>query len=126
MFKKGDILLPVGRIKRKNWLNGLYHPAVIWQDTYDGNGDFSGIMLTSRKPNEIFDNILMAENHFESGHEIVFSNSHFVNHVFIKFEEWGPFDLVGRLRSEGIAFIENHLKLNSIGAFAEYRNAVIK
>jgi hypothetical protein len=126
MFKKGDILLPESRIKRKNWLNGLYHPAVVWQDTYDGNGDFSGIMLTSSEPNGIFDNVLMAENHFEIGYEITFSNSHFVNHVFIKFEGWGPFELVGRLTSEGIAFIENHLKMNSIIAFTEYRDAAIK
>ena len=56
-----------------------------------------------------FDNILMAANHFEAGYEVVFSNTHFVNQVFVKFQGWGSFELVGRLTTEGIEFIEKHL-----------------
>jgi hypothetical protein len=125
MFSKGDILLPSNRVARIAWLNGLYHPAVVWDDFYDGNRDFHGIMLTHREPNGQFNNILMATNHFENGHEVVFSNTHFVNQLFIKFQGWGAFGLVGRLTEEGIEFIENHLNKNSSPIeFIQYRQLV--
>lgn len=79
MFKKGDILLPLNRVNRREWLNGLFHPAVVLDNFYDGNSDFQGIMLTHTAPNGQFNNILMADNHFENGNEVVFSNTHFVN-----------------------------------------------
>lgn len=113
MFNKGDILLPSNRVARRDWLKGLFHPAVVWNDFYDGNSDFLGIMLTHTARNGQFDNILMAANHFEYGYEVVFSNTHFVNQLFIKFQGWGRFELVGKLTAEGIEFIENHLNTNS-------------
>ncbi|HCQ15650.1 MAG TPA: hypothetical protein DIU20_05275 [Cryomorphaceae bacterium] len=110
---------------RKNWLNGLFHPAVVWDESYDGNSDFCGIMLTHREPNGQFDNIPMAVNHFENEHEIVFSNSHFVNQLFVKFQSWGAFELVGRLTEEGIEFIENNLNTNSFPMeFIQYKQLV--
>lgn len=113
MFNKGDILLPSSKVAKRDWLNGLFHPAVVWDDNYDGNNDFHGIMLTHTAPNEQFHNILMASNHFEIGHEVVFSNTYFVNQIFIKFQGWGAFKLVGRLSLDGIEFIENHLNTNT-------------
>src|SRR5688572_14037542 len=96
-FTKGDILLPSNRVARKNWLNGLFHPAVVWDDAYDGNTDFSGIMLTHSPPLGGFNNILMTKNHFEVGYSIIFSNTYFVSQIFTKFQQWGPFELAGKL-----------------------------
>lgn len=126
MFK-GDILLPTNRVNRRNWLNGLFHPAVVWNDFYDGHSDFQGVMLTHSPPNRQFDNILMSANHFENGHEVVFSNTHFANQLFIKFQNWGDFEIVGRLTVEGIEFIVNHLNMNSQPMeFIQYRQLVIR
>ena len=113
MFKKGDILLPSNRVAKIDWLDGLHHPAVVWDDFYDGNSDFKGIMLTHSGPNGHFDNILMSANHFEAGHEVEFTNTHFVNQIFVKFQEWGPFELVGMLTSDGIKFLNKHLNKDS-------------
>lgn len=125
-FIKGDIVLPSNRVAWKNWLKGLYHPAVVWDDVYDGGVDFSGIMLTHRGPNKRFANILMAANHFENGYEVGFSNTHFVNQVFIKFYNWGPFELVGRLTPVGVEFIESRLQPEAFPIeFIAYRDAMI-
>ena len=127
MFSKGDILLPSTRVNGREWLNGLFHPAVVWDNFYDGNSDFQGVMLTHTAPNGQFDNILMAANHFENGHEVVFSNTHFVNQLFIKFQGWGALKLVGRLTAEGIEFTDNYLNTNSYPIeFIQYRQFVIK
>lgn len=126
-FVKGDIVLPIDRVKRKNWLKGLYHPAVVWDEFLDEGFDFCGIMLTNSPPNGQFDNILMSEDHFEAGHKVGYSNTqHFVNQTFIKFANWGPFELVGRLTPDGLVFIESSLDQNSYPLeFIQYRAAVI-
>jgi len=112
-FTKGDILLPSRAVTKADSLNGLYHPAVVWDDSYNGNADFSGIMLTHSPPNGRFTNILMALDHFEKGYRIGFTSTHFLNQVFIKFQNWGPFELVGRLTVNGVTFIESNLHSNS-------------
>lgn len=127
MFTKGDILLPSIRVAKKDWLNGLYHPAVVWDVQYDGNTDFRGIMITHAGPSKSFTNVLMDASHFETGHEVKFSNSHFVNQIFMKFQNWGPFELVGRLTPVGIKFIENKLTVNvSMMEFTTYRASIFK
>jgi hypothetical protein len=127
MFSKGNILLPTSRVAKQDWLNGLFHPAVVWDESYDGSSDFHGIMLTHTPPNGQFDNILMEANHFENGHEVVFSNTHFVNQLFIKFQTWGAFELVGRLTAEGVEFIESHLNTNFHPMeFNQYRQLVTR
>ena len=125
MFKKGDIVLPERRIAKRDWLNGLFHPAVVWDEKFDGYTDFCGIMLTHSQPNSYFENILMASKHFETGYEIGFSNTYFVNQVFVKFHGWGPFELVGKLTVDGIQFIEVQLNANSSPIeFIEYRQLI--
>jgi hypothetical protein len=127
MFCKGDVLLPESRVAKRNWLNGLYHPAVVWDEENDGNSDFHGIMLTHSQPNGRFENVLMDSKHFETGLEICFFNTHFVNRVFVKFQNWGTFELVGRLTEEGIQFIENYLDTNSTPIeFAQYRQLMTR
>ena len=108
MYIKGDILLPINQVNREDWLNGLFHPAIVWDQHYDGNSDFHGIMITHSN-NQVFNNILMDTSHFELDWQILFSNTHFVNQIFIKFQMWGDFRLVGRLTADGITFIENRL-----------------
>ncbi|UZR93133.1 hypothetical protein [Chondrinema litorale] len=115
-FVKGDII----------WVNSnnrdserLKHPAVVWEDTED-ESDFYGIMLTHAGPDKGYDNILMQVEHFEAGNEIVFSNTHFVNQLFIKFHEWGPFYRCGKLTESGIEFITDRLTENDPITFNNY------
>lgn len=125
-FAKGDILLPTHKVAKKEWLNGLFRPAVIWDDNYDGYGDFRGIMLTHSPPNRNFANILMANNHFEPGYKVSFSKTHFVNQVFIKFYGWGPFELVGKLTNDGVRFIETYVDKGCYPVeFDAYRHLII-
>ncbi|MBL7820579.1 MAG: hypothetical protein JNL65_08175 [Saprospiraceae bacterium] len=126
MFNKGDILLPSNNLKKNDWLNGLFHPAVVWDQNYNGKSDFRGIMITHTSHSANADNILMAANHFENGYPVRFTNSHFVNKIFIKFHFWGPFELVGRLTAEGMNFIERNLD-TSIDPiqFTIYRDSLI-
>lgn len=105
-FEKGDIIW-VDLEKRHPSM--LKHPAVIWDERVADESDFYGVMLTHSDPSKRFDNILMSEEHFEEGHEVVFSKTHFVNQIFIKFQRWGPFYRRGRLTKSGIDFIENNL-----------------
>ncbi|MFW5983136.1 MAG: hypothetical protein ACOCQ4_01450 [bacterium] len=122
LCNKGDMLLPSNRVSKRDWLNGLFHVALVWDDYNDRNSDFHGIMLTHKAPNGQFDNILMAANHFENGYKVVFSNTH-----FIKSQVWGAFELVGSLTAEGIKFIENHLNTNSYPIeFIQYRQLVTR
>lgn len=120
-FVKGDILLPSAVVAKKDWLNGLYHPAVVWDEIFDGKNDFTGIMLTHTPATKRFMNVPMAANHFQNGYRVVFSKTHFVDQRFIKFYDWGPFELVGKLTTEGVSFIESHLQSNpSPIQFIEY------
>jgi hypothetical protein len=56
---------------------------VVWDDFYNGSNDFNGIMLTHSVPNDYFANIRMDTDHFETGYEVVFDNTHFVNQVLV-------------------------------------------
>lgn len=80
-------------------------------------------MLTSAKPKGKYANILMDPIHFEEGYEFNFSNTHFVNQIFIKLQDWGPFYLAGRLTEEGINFIETNLTHRKPIEFEEYINS---
>jgi len=118
LFKKGDIILPVSPAKRCERLSDLFHPAVVWDNRYDGESDFKGIILTSS--NKFENNIALQEQHFHSGYEIGYNNSHFINQVYYKFGKWGPFEKVGQLTKEGVCFIEENLICDSAIPFVEY------
>jgi len=120
-YNKGDLVLPINRVKKKDWLKGLYHPAVIWEDKVREGSDFLGVMITHTEPSKRFDNILMEKGHFENGHEVEFSNSHFVNQLFVKFQSWGEFEKVGRLTTDGIAFIRSNLTNTEPTTFDKYK-----
>lgn len=105
-FLKGNILwVPYGKRDRSK----LKHAAIVWDEFYDGGNDFNGIMLTHSEPTDRFDNILMLPEHFETGLKYGYDNTHFVNQVFTKFHDWGPFYLVGNLTEMGIKFIESRI-----------------
>lgn len=116
-YVKGDIVWveSVNRDRRQ-----LRHPAIVWQDEFDGHSDFYGIMITHTEPRPGFDNIPMSANHFEVGFEVGYDNSHFVNQLFQKFERWGPFHQAGRLTNEGVDYIENNLTNLTITEFEIY------
>jgi len=116
-FKKGDIIWVDLENRHPSKLK---HPAVIWQDDVDDKSDFHGIMLTHSEPSERFDNIIMNEEHFESGKEFEFSNTHFVNQLFVKFQTWGPFYKSGCLTESGVDFIKNSLTNSEPMGFDEY------
>lgn len=121
VLNKGDLVLPVLRVEKEDWLNGLYHPAVIWEDEVYEDSDFLGIMITHTRPSKHFDNILMKKDHFKSGFEVEFSNSHFVNQLFIKFQRWGSIEKVGELSDEGIDFINANLTNTTPTTFEKYK-----
>lgn len=123
-FEKGDIVW-VSVARRHP--DKLRHPAVVWDEYVDVDADFHGIMLTHSEPNGRFDNILMSTDHFKAGHEASFNQTHFVNQLFIKFLDWGPFHKAGALTPEGIEFIESHLNTNSHPMeFIQYRKLVTR
>lgn len=105
-FEKGDIVWVSADRRHPDMLR---HPAVVWDEYVNGDTDFHGIMLTRSEPNDRFDNILMNANHFETGHEVSFNGTHFVNQLFIKLQGWGPFHKAGVLTPEGIEFIDANL-----------------
>lgn len=88
MFKKGDIVLPFKRVARSRRNFDLHHRAIVWQDTYAGDSDFVGLMLTSTSPSRRFDNIPLQNQHFYLDFPTQNQNSHFVNQLFHKFGSW--------------------------------------
>lgn len=85
---------------------------IIFFDGYN-DSEFIGGMLTTT---ELFpQNILMTESHFinmdENGNEfkVTYKNSKLVPAKLYKPENWGPFEKVGQLSEEGIAFVKEHI-----------------
>lgn len=107
VFKKGDIILPKTKVALDNWLKGLYHAAVVWQDEFNGRDDFIGLMLTHSARHK--GNILMQESHFAPDLSFKFDRTRFANQALVKFGEWGPFERVGQLTKEGVLFIERNI-----------------
>lgn len=119
-FKKGDII----------WVNPeerdplkIKHPAIIW-NSWPGRNEFTGIMLTHSPPSQRFNNVLMKEEHFVPGQQITFNNTHFVNQLFIKFHDWGPFKKAGKLTLQGILFIKMNLTNTDATEFTSYVRSI--
>ncbi len=102
-YEKGDILEGEG-VK-------AIHPIVFYEDRNPHT--VVGLMITTEPRYK--DNVLMKESHFEptdendTPYKIVFKNSHLVRAKFIKKQDWEPFDKVGKLTNEGVAFIESQV-----------------
>ncbi|TCD12972.1 hypothetical protein EZ449_02695 [Pedobacter frigidisoli] len=73
---------------------------------------FVGAMITHAKG---FNNIELEENHFEKSdangknYKVYFDRSLIVGNPLFKSLEWRPFEKVGQLTEEGIAFVENEI-----------------
>ncbi len=84
-------------------------PVIVWIYS-DDEKDFIDIMFTQIASTERFDNILMEEKYFITSNKFIFSNTCFVNQLFIKFQVWKPFNKVGSLTEIGINYNEEHFK----------------
>lgn len=115
MFAKGDILLA----SKRGFKEGR-HYIVVWNNKADPNSgvDFLGIMLTHSTKYK--DNILMERTHIDSTKLFAWNNTHFVNQVFIKLSDWGPFLKVSSLTNDGISFINKNLTNNRPTTYLEY------
>lgn len=104
-MKKGDI------VYGKNNLEGG-HP-ILFLDNKD-DYTFVGAMLTKAGAYE--GNHLMRREFFRERDEnervfsFKFNSTHLVGHSLLKRLEWEPFEKVGELTPEGLAFVENILK----------------
>lgn len=102
----GDIL----EASNRSYKAGKHY--IIFYDGYDDN-EFMGGVLTST--DNFPENILMNEYHFintdENGNDfkVTYKNSKLVPAKLYKPENWGPFEKVGQLSAEGIAFVEDKI-----------------
>ena len=114
-YQKGDIVwVEIAQRDREK----LRHPAIVWDDEFDGKNDFLGIMLTHSS--RFRGNVLMNKEHFVEDNEVVFNNTHFVDQLFVKFMDWGPFYKAGKLSTNGIDFISDNLTNTSTISFSDY------
>jgi len=114
MYTKGDIVVASKRGRDKG-----KHYIIVWTEFEEGK-DFIGIMLTTATGEEYSDNIALDKTHINEEMEFVWKNSHFVNRLFIKFADWGPFRKIGELSSSGVQYVQNSLQDLSPVSFEEY------
>lgn len=98
MFNKGDILVGTHREPEK-----AKHPIIFIEQIDEVM--FIGCMLTHRRRG----NVGLNKNHFALNPDDSNRNSFFVNRLLLKENEWGPFEVAGRLSETGIEFLEANL-----------------
>lgn len=103
-MKKGDILQGTKRSP-----DTALH-FIVYLGTNDDRS-FVGCILTHSNKHK--DNVLMKKEHFrDTGddgkrHKIVFDDTHLVSVQLVKPQDWGPYQKVGELTGEGLAFVES-------------------
>ncbi|WP_432672126.1 hypothetical protein [Flavobacterium sp. SM2513] len=103
---KGDILEAADRTREA----GFHY--IIFYDGYTDDEFIAGV-LTSTDKYPV--NIKMNETHFldndENGNDfkVTFKNSKLVPAKLYKPENWGPFNKVGQLTENGIAFVQEYI-----------------
>lgn len=98
-FTKGDIIIG----EERNG-NDSFHPII-----YFGEKDadfFIGGMISH---SDGYRNIKLEDVHFDSKIDSDSEPSYFARSYLLKKQEWGPFDLIGRLSETGVSFVEEHL-----------------
>lgn len=123
-FSKGDILEATHRQLTKG-----YHYIVFFEGY--SKSDFCGCMITHSNINE---NIPMEFSHFEEVnskgelYKVKYDNTFLVKGKFLKSEEWGPFEKVGKLTTEGINLLDKEISDLEYETFGEYykRHRMIK
>ncbi|SEB22282.1 hypothetical protein [Pedobacter hartonius] len=104
---KGDILWSNNNLNK----SGRTAHYMVFMKPYDKHY-FVGAMITHSKK---FDNLPLEESYlkktdsFGKGHKVVYDNSLVVSQPLFKKLDWQPFEKVGELTAEGIAFIEKHI-----------------
>ncbi|WP_310595110.1 hypothetical protein [Flavobacterium sp.] len=102
----GDVLEANDRTREAG-----YH-YIIFYIGYSDDEFLAGILTSTNKYHV---NILMDESHFintdENGNDfkVTYKNSKLVPAKLYKPENWGPFEKVGQLSAEGIAFVEDKI-----------------
>ena len=116
-FKKGDLISGSERGRDK-----AFH-CIVFLDGIDVDS-FVGAVLThsSRYKN----NILMEDGHFEKvtpenkEYKFKFDDTYLVEGRFIKLQNWGPFEKIGKLTSIGLEFLDSKISLKEIMLWDEY------
>jgi len=116
IFKKGDILEATHRELTKGYHNIIY---------FEGHSDidFCGCMITHA---DLEINIAMSPTHFETNDKngvkfkVGYDKTYLVKGIFLKSEEWGPFQKVGELSKDGVAFLNKIVSGISPETFREY------
>jgi hypothetical protein len=98
-LNKGDIIIG----KHRNG-NESFHPIIYFEEI---NNDFflGGMISHSHRRG----NILLDNSHFDVQIDTDNAPSYFARSYLLKKQEWGPFDLIGRLSETGVSFVEEHL-----------------
>lgn len=106
----GDILH--GKNNRNK--RGLTPHYIIFLGSIPSNPDcFLGAMLTSSSD---YSNIPLHVNHFDKADaqgnpwQVTYKHSFIVDELFFKKNDWRPFTKVGQLSTDGLLFVEKHLK----------------
>ncbi len=100
------------------------HPIIFLKEV--NSEQFIGCIITKSKAITYQNNIALTREHFEETDEkgntfqTQFINSHFVNLQLIKKVVWGPFTRTGKLKEEGIQFIETRLKKDAPTLWNDY------
>lgn len=105
--QKGDILWSDNNLNK----SGRSAHFMVFIKAYDAHY-FVGAMITHAKG---YNNIPLEEKHFEKKndkggkHKVYFDNSLIVGNPLFKNLDWRPFEKVGQLTIEGIAFVEDEI-----------------
>lgn len=116
-FNRGDILEATERKITEGYHYIIYYDEERWGE------NFIGGMITRSNINN---NVPMSPNHFKLVDEnnnkfkITYDNSHLVGAKLKKLDNWGPYNKVGELTSEGIAFIEQTIGNLTAMKFSRY------
>jgi len=110
-FNIGDILQG-----EKNLRNEAYHPIIYLGET-DKNDFFLGGMITHSSTSN---NVRLEDVHFERKIDKDSRPSYFVNNFLFKKQEWGPFNVIGKLSNDGISFVKDNLNGSEPRIWEEY------
>ena len=77
-------------------------------------------MLTTATSEKYADNIALDKTHITEGLEFTWKKSHFVNRLFKKLADWGPFRKVGELSIIGLQYVQDNLQALAPVTFEEY------
>jgi len=118
-IKKGDIL-QASKTSRKEG----FHKILYWSNESKSEADFVGLMLTHSTSQQFPNNVLL-EKDFIIEDEFKWEITHFVNRMFYKLQDWGPFKVIGKINDDGINFIIKYIDYSKpIMPYDEYEKEI--